>query len=241
MATRVQVVGPTHHRRATGTPPRGTTGRWNATSGTWPKNCYTPESPPARTPAHPRSRSGTSTTTTIAHTAEPVDDHQPPDSARVSPTSGPHTASRRSARRCPGGSAPRRCTGRRTRRSTACGTRPSTSPRGPAGTCRPHGRGRAASRTGRASAGPCRSGARCGRAPSNAASRSPRRCWETGRRWSERRAGSPPVVVPPGHSPTAAVPGSPSSCCTVVPDNSPTSALVLDQVAVDSSQAPVAR
>lgn len=45
-----------------------------------------------------------------------------------------------------------------------------------------------------------------------------------------------------GQLPTAAVvPVSPSSTWTVVPDNSPTSELVLVQFAVDSSQAPVAR
>ncbi len=50
------------------------------------------------------------------------------------------------------------------------------------------------------------------------------------------------VVLPEyGHEPFAAVPASPSSTLTVVPDSSPDRPLVFAHVAVDASHEPVAR
>ena len=69
-----------------------TTGRWSATSESWPRNCYTPESSRAKKPATPRSKSGISTTTTTAPTVERADIPQHLGSVLASPTSGPHTA-----------------------------------------------------------------------------------------------------------------------------------------------------
>jgi hypothetical protein len=72
---------------------RDTTGRWSAISASWPRSSSTPESSRGRTPAHPRSRSGTFTTTITAHTAEPAVGRQPHGSGPPSPTSSPPTAS----------------------------------------------------------------------------------------------------------------------------------------------------
>src|SRR5699024_2348183 len=73
--------------------PHDTTERSSATSESWPRNCSTPESSAAKMPAPLRSLSGTSTTTTIDRTAEPVDGRQHLDSGPASLTFNPHTVS----------------------------------------------------------------------------------------------------------------------------------------------------
>src|SRR5690606_2601629 len=65
------------------TPP-GTTARSSATTGSWPKNSSTPASGPQRPNAPKRSRSGTSTTTTIALTPPPATSPRPHASTQAS-------------------------------------------------------------------------------------------------------------------------------------------------------------
>ena len=68
-----------------------TTGRWSATSASWPRKSSTPASSPARAPGQPRSQCGTSTTATIGRIVLPPESRQQHASARASPTSSPHT------------------------------------------------------------------------------------------------------------------------------------------------------
>src|SRR5690606_33105197 len=81
-------------RRPSPTRP-ATTGRSSATSAFLPRSFSTPTSSPAKTPALPRSRSGTFTTTAPGHTAAQAGGHQLLESKTASPTFSPHTPSDR--------------------------------------------------------------------------------------------------------------------------------------------------
>jgi transposase len=67
--------------------PRATTARWSDTTGSWPRSSST-HGRGSQKPTEPeRSRSGTSTSTTIDHTLPPAASHQHPDFSPASPTS----------------------------------------------------------------------------------------------------------------------------------------------------------
>ena len=80
------------HQRTRPSPPN-TTGSSSATRGPWPKNFSTPGSGPQKTNETRRSRTGTSTTTTIDPTLSPQTNLPPHDWPPTSPTSSAATVS----------------------------------------------------------------------------------------------------------------------------------------------------
>lgn len=87
------LLGSRHQRIRPYTPRHN--GKWNGTTGSWPKSsCTRVPGPPKH--GEPRCwRFGTSTTTATDPTPPPADNHPQQHSGRPSPTSCPHTASRR--------------------------------------------------------------------------------------------------------------------------------------------------
>jgi len=90
-----RIVGTkTRHQKTKPFTPRHNGKASSATSGSWPKRSFTPANTAAKPTAQQPSRSGTSTTTTIALTAPRAADHQHLDSRPASPTFDPHTTRR---------------------------------------------------------------------------------------------------------------------------------------------------